>query len=87
MHYNMKYQSIEDALKQADGLAVLGVFLKVCFQIFKIGLLSEKWFYQETRSDNALIEPIVQLMPRIRFKNQSTPVDRGFDIMKLIPGI
>ena len=30
VHYNTKYGSIEIALNKSDGLAVLGVFIKVC---------------------------------------------------------
>ncbi len=32
VHYNTKYGTIEEALNHADGLCVLGVFLKVIYE-------------------------------------------------------
>ena len=33
VHYNSKYPSIGDAVNKTDGLAVLGIFIQVCYLI------------------------------------------------------
>jgi len=70
VHWNSsKYAAFEDAVKEADGLAVLTVFLEA----------------SKTDQDHPGLKVLTDLLPSVRFSGDKVPVPAGYDPATLLP--
>lgn len=91
VHYNTKYGTFAEATTHPDGLAVLGIFLKVLTCYLELPILHtltriQSWFIvQVGLVDNEFFQPLVDQLSQIPVDQQETILDKIVSFQNLLP--
>lgn len=93
VHYNTKYPSYAEATNHDDGLAVLGIFLKVKIYICWVAifffnfieLLTWTFESQVGNQDNSAFQPIVDQLSEVVNDGDETTLQNIVSFQKLLP--